>query len=61
MQLESLTVDYHRVTGIYAPLVADNDICGFAEQISNFAFSFIAPLGADHNYVSQGFFAFRSS
>jgi len=60
MQLESLTVYYHGMTGVDAPLVADNDICGFAEQIGNFAFSFIAPLGADYNYVSQGFLAFCS-
>src|SRR6476620_623711 len=35
------------MTGVVAALVADNDVEALVEQVDDFAFSFIAPLGAD--------------
>jgi hypothetical protein len=35
-------------------LVTDDNIGGFAEQVRDFAFSFVAPLGTNYYYVSQG-------
>ena len=39
------------VTGIVAALAADDDIGFIREEVDNFSFSFIAPLGADENRV----------
>ena len=57
MQFEGLIVNYNCMTCINATLVADNYIGWTTQQIGDFAFSFIAPLGTDNNYVSQESFA----
>jgi hypothetical protein len=43
------------VPSVDATLIAHNHICGFTQQIGDFSFSFIAPLGTDYYYVSQGY------
>ena len=42
-----LTVDDQGVSGIIAPLKTDNIIRITGQQINDFAFTFITPLGAD--------------
>lgn len=54
MKLKRLILDNHGVTSVDAALVAHDNIRRFAQQIRDFTFSFIAPLGTDYNYVSQG-------
>ena len=42
-----LTVDDHRVPGVVPALVADDERVLLREQIDDFGFAFIAPLGSD--------------
>jgi hypothetical protein len=56
VQLKGLSLNDNGVSGIDTPLVTYYDICRPTEQISDFTFSFIAPLGTDYYDVSQGFF-----
>ena len=42
-----LFADENRVPGVVAALGADDDVRLFGQDIDNFAFAFIAPLGAD--------------
>ncbi|MEY5013755.1 MAG: hypothetical protein RIS92_113 [Verrucomicrobiota bacterium] len=43
--------DDDRVTGVIAALGANDDVGVFGEEIDDFAFAFITPLGADENGV----------
>lgn len=54
MQFKSLVFDNNGMSSIYPSLVTYYNICRSAEQVGYFAFSFVAPLGTDYNYVSQG-------
>jgi hypothetical protein len=54
MENELLTPDHHGVPGIVAALKTDNHFCVFGEQIDNFAFAFISPLGADNYDIGHG-------
>jgi hypothetical protein len=45
------TSDDDRVPSIVAALAADNDVGFIREEVDDFSFSFIAPLGADENRV----------
>ena len=51
MQDIFLRAEKNRVAGVIAAGVADDDICFFREHVNDFAFAFIAPLGADENCV----------
>jgi hypothetical protein len=42
--------------GVNTTLIPNDHICRFAQQIRDFAFSFVAPLSAYNNNVSQDFF-----
>ena len=53
MQLEYLLINYYGVSSVYTALIPHYDICRATKQISDFAFSFVAPLGTNYNYVSQ--------
>ena len=44
---EFLLADFDRMSGIVAALGADDDIGFLGEDVDDFSFSFIAPLGAD--------------
>jgi hypothetical protein len=46
-----LTADDDRVTGVVTALAADDDVGFIREEVDDFSFSFIAPLGADENGV----------
>ena len=46
-----LTTDDDRVSGIVAALAADDDVSFISEEVDDFSFTFIAPLGADENSV----------
>jgi hypothetical protein len=50
------------VAGVVAASVADDNVRRLGEHINDFAFAFVAPLGADqncirHNYLSNRHFA----
>src|SRR2546427_10564779 len=47
MQHEGSITYLHRVTGIVAALIANDDVKALGQQIDDLAFAFIAPLGAD--------------
>ena len=47
-QDEFLAIDDQRVRGVVAALKADDHVGVGRQQVDNFAFAFIAPLGADH-------------
>ena len=55
MQFKRLIFDNDRVPSVNTTLVTDYDIRRFTEQIRNLSFPFVAPLGTNYNYVSQGF------
>jgi hypothetical protein len=55
VQLKGLILNHNRVSSVDPTLVAHDHIRRLAEQISNLSFPFIAPLGPNHNYVSQWF------
>ena len=40
--------EHHRMTGVIPPLVSHHSICLLSEQIHDFPFTFIPPLGAYH-------------
>jgi hypothetical protein len=42
-----LFADENRVAGVIAALRAHDDVRPLGEHVNNFAFAFIAPLGAD--------------
>ena len=54
MELEGLLTDYHGVACIDATLVTNYHVGRLTQQVRDLAFSFIAPLGANYNDVSQG-------
>ena len=45
------TADDNRVSCVVAALAADDDVGFIREEVDDFSFSFIAPLGADENGV----------
>jgi hypothetical protein len=54
MEFERLILDDDGMTRIYATLRTHHYICRSTQQIRDFSFSFVAPLSADYNNVSQG-------
>ena len=48
-----LFADEDRMTGVVAALCADHDIGPLGQHVDDFAFAFIAPLGADENCVGH--------
>jgi hypothetical protein len=54
VQLKGAIANDDRMSCIITALIADNDICGAAQQVGNFAFTFITPLRPNNNYISQG-------
>ena len=46
-----LAADEDRVTGVVAALGADHDVRLFGQDIDDFAFAFVTPLGAHKNCV----------
>ena len=53
MKDEFLLADLDGVTGIVTALRADDDIGFLREDVDDFAFSFIAPLGADKDCIHE--------
>jgi hypothetical protein len=47
-------VDDQRVTRVVAALKAHDDVRVASEEIDDFAFPFVSPLGADDRYVGHG-------
>ncbi len=47
-QLVGLAVADDGMAGVAAPLVADDDIVLFGQQVDEFAFGFVSPLQTDH-------------
>jgi hypothetical protein len=56
VQLEGLITHNDRVACIDAPLVADDHIGGLTQEVGDFTFSFVTPLGTNNDNVCQGFF-----
>jgi hypothetical protein len=54
MEFERLFIDDDGMTRIYATLRTHHHIRRSTQQIRDFSFSFVAPLSADYNNVSQG-------
>ena len=52
-QNELLFADENRVAGIVPALIARHDVELFREEIDDFAFTLVAPLGAEDDYVSH--------
>src|SRR4026208_2235324 len=48
VQHKRLVTDLHRVPGVVSALIAHDDVEPLGEQIDDLAFTFVAPLGADH-------------
>jgi hypothetical protein len=51
LQNELVAADAHGVAGVMAALKARHHVEAFAEQVDDFAFSFVAPLRAEHYEV----------
>ena len=49
---ELLFADENRMARIVAALIAGDDIEPFREEIDDLAFTLVAPLGAEDDYVS---------
>jgi len=49
VQNDLFLLHHHRMAGVGSALIPGHDIDLCAEQIDDFAFAFIAPLGADDN------------
>ena len=49
VQFEHRIADDDGVTGIIAPLVANNHRGALGQMVHDLAFSLVTPLGADHN------------
>ena len=47
--------DENGVAGVVAAGVADDDVRLLREHVNDFAFAFVAPLGADQNCVCHNF------
>jgi hypothetical protein len=47
------------VPGVVATGVADDDIRLLGEDVNDFAFAFVAPLGADQNCVCHNYLNFQ--
>ncbi len=52
-QLVDLAVDHQRMAGIVAALETHHHIGALGQPIDDLAFAFIAPLGADHRYITH--------
>ena len=46
-----VTVDHQSVTRIVTAVETDNAIDFFSKPVNNLAFTFVAPLGADHDNI----------
>ena len=55
VKLEGLILYNNRMACVHSSLVANDDVSRLAQEIGDLSFSFVAPLGTDYNYVSQGF------
>ena len=51
MQDGFLAIDDDGVAGVVAAGVADDDLRLLGEHVNDFAFAFVAPLGADENCI----------
>ena len=63
LQDEFLLADENRVARIVSALIARHDIEPFREEIDDLAFTLVAPLGAEDDYVShfdQTYLVYRS-
>ena len=47
------SADEYGVAGIMAALISRHDIEAIGEEVDDFAFAFVAPLGAQDDYVSH--------
>src|SRR5690606_38148091 len=50
-ELVDLAVDDQRMAGVVAALKAHHDVGPLGQPVDDLAFTFVAPLGADHHYV----------
>jgi hypothetical protein len=48
---KGFAVDHHGVTGIVSTLEPDHIVRMLAEQVHDFAFAFIPPLGPDYHCI----------
>ncbi len=51
MQGITLSVNHQGVSGIVATLKTHHYLSPFSQQINNFTFTLIPPLGSDENYI----------
>ena len=56
VQHRLLALDDDRVAGVVAAGVTHDDLRRLREHVNDFAFAFIAPLGADENCVCHKFY-----
>jgi hypothetical protein len=42
------------MAGVVTSLKSDSKVCRFTQEIYNFAFALITPLGSYHNYAGHG-------
>ena len=49
LESEGLAVHDHRMTGVVAALVADDEVHLFGDEVGEFALTLVAPLRADHD------------
>jgi hypothetical protein len=56
MQLENLSADDDRMTGIVTPGVTSHHICFTSQPIGNAALALVTPLRADQNCCRHEFF-----
>jgi hypothetical protein len=54
MEDKLLILHHQGVTGVITSLKSDNKVCRFTQEIYNFAFALITPLGSYHNYAGHG-------
>ena len=51
VQFVDLAVDHKGMASVVAPLETRDHICALGQPVYDFAFTFVAPLGADDNHV----------
>lgn len=54
MEFQQRAIHHDGVPRIDAALVADHQIRRATQQIRDFSFSFVTPLGTDNNNIRQG-------
>ena len=53
MQIRFRALDHHGVSGIVAALEADDHVHFISQNVNDFSFSFITPLGSDDDISSH--------